>query len=149
MLITAGTGDHFNAMTASWGGMGVLWNKNVCFCFVRPQRYTFEFMEKYDQFTLSFFDENHKNKLMYCGTTSGRDINKIKKSGLTPLTTPESSVYYQEANLVMACRKIYFQDIQETGFLTNLVQHVYPSKDYHRMYIGEVLYCLISQTCSA
>ena len=87
MLVTAGDQEKFNMMTASWGSMGYLWNKPVVMVFVRPQRYTFEFTEKKDEFTLSFFDEKYRHALNVCGSVSGRDVNKVQESGLTPYFT--------------------------------------------------------------
>ena len=84
MLITAGTSDHFNTMTASWGGWGHLWNRDVTFSFVRPQRHTFGFMEQAEYYTLCFFDKEHQAALDYCGSHSGRDVDKIAATGLTP-----------------------------------------------------------------
>jgi flavin reductase (DIM6/NTAB) family NADH-FMN oxidoreductase RutF len=84
-LITAGAPRSFNTMTASWGGLGVLWDKKVCFCFIRPTRHTYSFVEKAASFTLSFFDEQHRKALTFCGTHSGRDTDKIAATGLTPV----------------------------------------------------------------
>ena len=85
MLITAGTPESYNTMTASWGGMGVLWGKNVCFCFIRPTRHTYQFIEKADVFSLSFFEERYRGALEICGTKSGRDIDKAAATGLIPV----------------------------------------------------------------
>lgn len=142
MLITAGSSDSFNMMTASWGGLGVIWGKNVCYCVIRPQRYTYKFMEKSDTFTLTFFDEEYRDALNYCGSNSGRDVNKVAETGLTPVKSDSGSVYFAEARLVLECRKIYYQDINPTNFLDPAIQDCYPANDYHRMYIGEVLRCL-------
>lgn len=142
MLITAGTLDSYNTMTASWGGFGVLWNKNICFCVVRPNRYTYGFMEKADTFTLSFFDNNYRNALIFCGSHSGRDVDKAAETGLTPVETGNGSVYFNEARLVIECRKLYFQDINPANFIDPDIDKNYPQKDYHRMYVGEVVRCL-------
>ena len=141
MLITAGTPGLFNTMTASWGGLGVLWERKVAFCFIRPTRYTYEFVERSDTFTLSFFAEHHRKALSFCGSHSGRDSDKIKAAGLTPLNEDEF-VYFDEARLVLACRKIYFQDISPDRFLDQSINEMYPQKDYHRMYVGEIVKCL-------
>lgn len=138
MLITAGTRNHYNTMTASWGGLGVLWDKPVCFCFIRPSRYTFEFMEKYNMFTLSYFDESYRNVLEYCGSQSGRHVNKVERCGLTPVEAHNRSVYFQEARLVIECRKLYFQDLNPSAFLAETLAAIYPQQDYHRMYVGEI-----------
>lgn len=141
MLITAGTRESFNTMTASWGGMGVLWDKKVCFAFVRPTRYTFEFLEKSEFYTFSFLEEQYRDTLMYCGTKSGRDVNKVIETNLTPIFG-NGTVFFAEARLVMECRKIYVQDITPDNFLDQTMNEYYPKKDYHRIYVGEVIRCL-------
>lgn len=142
MLITAGTRDSFNMMTASWGGLGTLWEKNVCFCFIRPSRYTFEFMEKSRNFTLCFFEEVYRDKLDLCGSYSGKSADKVKMTGFTPLESEAGSVYFNEARMVLFCRKIYYQDLESANFLDPKIGENYPNGDIHRMYIGEVQGCL-------
>jgi flavin reductase (DIM6/NTAB) family NADH-FMN oxidoreductase RutF len=139
MLITAGSPDNYNTMTASWGAMGVLWHKNVCTIYVRPQRYTFEFMESNDVFTLSFFDEKYRDALKFCGSKSGRDFNKAEETGLTVFPTDSGSAGFNEAKLVIECRKIYYQDINPENFLDESIKGNYPSSDYHRIYTGEII----------
>lgn len=146
MLVTAGSLDSFNTMTASWGGMGHLWDKNVCFCFIRPTRYTWEFMEKSEVFTLSFFDEKYRRVLEYCGSHSGRHVNKIGRTGLTPVKGSADDVFFAEARLVIECRKIYYTDIDPSAFLARTLVDIYPEKDYHRMYIGEIAKTLVRDT---
>ncbi|MDA8098383.1 MAG: flavin reductase family protein [Nitrospiraceae bacterium] len=141
MLITAGTQEKFNTMTASWGGLGVLWERKVVFCFVRPTRYTYEFMERGDRFTLSFFGERHRKALQFCGSHSGRNTDKMQGAGLTPFDD-NGFISFQEARLVLACRKVYFQDILPQQFLDPSIENMYPQKDYHRMYAGEIVRCL-------
>lgn len=143
MLITAGTRDFFNMMTASWGGLGVLWNRNIAICFIRPQRYTYDFMERSESFTLSFFGEDHREALKLCGSKSGRQVDKTAAAGLTAVTTQSGAVYFAEARLVLECRKIYFQDLDPTHFLDSAIHRNYPSRDYHRMYLGEIVRCLV------
>ncbi|MBN1212423.1 MAG: flavin reductase family protein [candidate division Zixibacteria bacterium] len=143
MLITAGRIDDFNTMTASWAGFGELWNKKVCFCFIRPVRYTYQFTEREDIFTLTFFEEKYRKVLNRCGTKSGRDIDKMKGIGLTPVKSEHGSVYFSEARLMLECRKIYIHDLDPANFLDPAIEKEYPDKDYHRMYIGEVLNCLM------
>jgi flavin reductase (DIM6/NTAB) family NADH-FMN oxidoreductase RutF len=138
MLITAGKADSFNTMTASWGGLGVLWERKVAFCFIRPNRYTYEFVERSPFFTLSFFEEKHRKALTFCGSHSGRDRDKVREAGITPVNEG-GFIYFQEARLVLACRKLYFQDIRPDRFLDPAINELYPGKDYHRMYIGEVV----------
>lgn len=136
-LITAKVGEKINTMTASWGGFGHLWNKDVAFIYIRPQRYTHEFVEKSDFFTLSFFDEEHRQKLTYLGRHSGRDGDKIAESGLTPLYERETA-YFSEAKLVLVCKKIYRQELNPDGFIDEKIDEFY-KKDYHTMYIGEII----------
>lgn len=139
MLITAGSASSFNTMTASWGGLGVLWNKNVCYVFVRPTRHTYGFMERNDHFSLSFFDERHRNALNFCGTHSGRDVDKIAETGLTPAEDQSGTIYFSEARILLVCRKMYYQDINPANFIDPTIDKNYPGKDYHRMYIGEII----------
>lgn len=141
MLITAGTPESFNTMTAGWGALGVLWERKVAFCFIRPTRYTFAFVERSPHFTLSFFEERHRKALSFCGSHSGRDTDKIKGAGLTPVNEG-GFVYFAEARLVLACRKLYFQDISPERFLDAKINDLYSQKDYHRMYVGEIVKCL-------
>lgn len=145
MLITAGTKDSFNTMTAAWGGFGFLWNVPVAYIFIRPQRYTFEFVEKYDDFTLCFFEKKYKSILSYCGANSGRDVNKIKETGLTVKETDAGNIYFEQAKLVVECSKLYQDDINPEHFKDRLINRNYPNKDYHRMYIGKVINCWVKQ----
>jgi flavin reductase (DIM6/NTAB) family NADH-FMN oxidoreductase RutF len=145
MLITAGAPANFNTMTASWGSIGEIWFKPVCFCFVRPQRYTYEFMESGDAFTLCFFDASFKPKLNFCGSRSGRDTDKVAECGFTPAAAANGSVYFEEARLVLECRKLYFQDIDPANFLDDSIMKNYPKKDFHRMYIGEITRSLLRE----
>ena len=142
MLITAGTPGSWNTMTATWGGLGVLWERKVATCYIRPTRHTFGFIERAPFFTLSFFSEQHRKALTYCGTHSGRDTDKAKGAGLTPVQEGDL-VYFAEARLVLACRKIYSQDIVPERFLDPKIETMYPQKDYHRIYIGEIVRCLM------
>ncbi len=145
MLITAGAAGSFNTMTANWGGLGILWERKVCFCFIRPTRYTYEFIERSENFTLSFFEERYRKALTYCGSHSGRDTDKIKEAGLTPVTEG-GFVHFVEARLVLACRKLYSQDLSPDRFLDSTIEDMYPKKDYHRMYVGEIKKCLVKAT---
>ena len=143
MLITAGTLDHYNTMTASWGHMGIMWNLPVSICWIRPQRYTFEFAEKYSHYTLSFFSEEYREALQFCGSKSGRDYDKSAETGLTPVATEGGNVFFQEARLVMECRKLYSDDLKSEKFIVpELASKHYPAKDFHRFYMGEVVQVL-------
>lgn len=142
MLITAGTlGSHetYNTMTASWGGLGILWHKPVSYVFVRPSRHTFEFIEAGEFYTLSVFEPAYRDSLMVCGTKSGRDGNKVAEARLTPLEIQPAAVTFEEARLAVVCRKMYAQDLDPARFLDPDIETHYPKKDYHRMYVGEVV----------
>ena len=132
-------------MTASWGGVGVLWNKDIAFCVIRPGRYTYKFIEKADTFTLSFFTGEYKKALTFCGTHSGRDCDKAKETGLTAAETENGSVFFSEARLVLECKKIYFDDFNPVNFLDPEIDEHYPKKDYHRMFFGEIINVYIKQ----
>ncbi len=137
-LLTAGNKENFNTMTIAWGSLGVMWNKFVVTTAVRPNRYTFEFVEKNDSFSLSFFGMNCRKELMLLGSKSGKDSDKIKESGLTADFSNESAPFFCEAEIVMICRKIYFEDINPANFLIPEIEKHYPLKDYHRLYMGEI-----------
>ena len=139
-LITAGDKDNFNTMTASWGTMGVLWNKPVAMCFIRPSRHTFNFSESEDFFTLSFLQEGNRDILNVCGSKSGRDFDKVKETGLVPVQLEGESVTFEQARLVLECKKVYYDDIKPVFLLPDKMDETFYSEhDYHRMYIGEVL----------
>jgi flavin reductase (DIM6/NTAB) family NADH-FMN oxidoreductase RutF len=139
MLITAGDTESYNTMTAAWGGIGFLWNIPVVFIFIRPQRYTYEFVEKNENFTLTFFDKKYKKALSYCGTKSGRDVNKAKETGLLPIETENGNIAFEQASVIIECKKIYYDDIKKTNFIFPEIEtKVYPLEDYHRMYIGRI-----------
>ncbi len=145
LLLTAGDEKAHNTMTISWGGLGVLWNKPVVNAYVRPQRYTYEFTEKHDYFTLSAYPESMRKTLSLCGSKSGRDIDKAKECGLTPVFDERGTVYYEEAELVLICKKAYFSDIDSKNFLVDYIQPYYQKNDYHRMYIAEIVEVLIKK----
>ena len=137
-LITAEAEGKVNTMTASWGGVGVLWNKNVVFAFVRHSRYTFELLEKTNSFSLTFYPEEKRPMLAYCGKASGRNEDKISKSGLT-LLHEEGIPYFEEAKLAVLCKKLYWQDIEPENFIeTGILPACYNTQDFHRMYVGEI-----------
>ena len=138
MLITAGNRESFNTMTGAWGGLGIMWAKHVAWCVIRPNRYTYKFIEESPFYTLSFLEEQYRDILTYCGTKSGRDVNKVTETGLTPVFG-ENTIYFAEAKLVLECKKIYAQDILPKNFLSPEIEEYYPQKDYHRMYLGEIV----------
>lgn len=144
MLITAGDSIDFNTMTASWGTFGILWNKPIVICFIRPHRYTFNFVDKNELFTLSYFNSRYKNILSYCGTKSGRDVNKIKETGLIPIISENGGIAFEQARLIIECRKIYADHIKEDKFLQHdLIKKNYANKDFHKFFIGEISACYI------
>ena len=138
-LVTAGDLDCFNTMTISWGAMGTLWNKPTCTVYVKPVRYTHEFIDANDYFTVSFFDEKYRDALALLGTKSGRDSDKVEESGLTPVRIGENLVGYVQAAHTLVCRKIYRQDM-DTAFMPEAErERHYLTEAPHTMYIGEII----------
>lgn len=140
MLITAGDKEHCNTMTASYGSFGILFGRPVAHIYVRPERHTFSFLEEKDYFSLSFFTEDYREQLKYCGRTSGRDADKIAACGFTVETDERGVPYFSEARLTAVCRKIYVQDLNRALLSDEkLRQAVYGSGGDHRMYVGEIV----------
>lgn len=137
-LLTAGDSNAWNTMTVSWGALGELWSKDVAFAFVRPQRYTKEFIDNSEYFTLCFFDEEYKDALKICGSKSGRDIDKAQATGLTPVFD-FGTTYFEQAKLVIVCKKIAQQDMNPDGFIDAGIDDNYAKKDYHTTYVGEII----------
>jgi len=142
MLITARKPDgSVNTMTASWGGMGVFWNRPTALCVIRPGRYTFEFVEQSDWLTLSFFDAQYREALNLLGTRSGRDGDKIAESGLVPRDFEHGAPGFEQARLTLVCHKMYWQVIDPSHFYhgyANCDGQFYPLKDYHTLYFSEI-----------
>ena len=138
MLVTAGTEEHCNTMTASWGGLGVLWGAPAATCYIRPQRYTKEFLDREEYFTLTFFDEKYRRALSLCGSKSGRDVDKIKECGFTVRTAACGAPYFEQARLVLVCRKRFVQEMDPGRIPQDVKEKWYPQQDYHTMYIGEI-----------
>lgn len=137
LLISAQKEGQVNTMTASWGGVGVIWNKNVATVYIRPQRYTREFVDASDYFTLTFF-KGYKKELGVLGTKSGRDGDKIKEVGFD-LTMVENQPTFKQGELVFICRKLYKGSIVPEGFIApDIDEKNYPEKDYHYIYLGEI-----------
>lgn len=138
MLITAGDQQKVNTMTASWGGLGVLWGQDVATVYIRPQRYTKEFVDQQDCFSLSFFDGQFKKELNVLGTVSGKDQDKIKDVDFH-ITYIDGVPTFEEATLVFIVEKVYADLIKSECFIDQpLNEHCYPKKDYHTMYIGKI-----------
>jgi flavin reductase (DIM6/NTAB) family NADH-FMN oxidoreductase RutF len=148
MLITSGdvSGDksNWNTMTASWGALGVLWGKNVAFMFIRPERATFSFASENPLFTLSFFPESFRAALDIAGTKSGRDIDKAKEAGITPVFfsggPEDGAIGFAEAAEIIVCRKIYSSDFEKDHFADPALAQAmgFGAGAYHRMFIGEI-----------
>jgi flavin reductase (DIM6/NTAB) family NADH-FMN oxidoreductase RutF len=139
MLITAGTDEKFNMMTASWGGLGTLFSKPVAFCFINPTRYTYQLMETNETYTLTFYTEAYREALNYSGTNSGRDVDKVKGSGLTPITTPSGSKAFSEAWLIIECRKLVAQSLNHDALFNESIKAEWTGRQLYKMYIGEIL----------
>lgn len=138
-LLTAGDiTTSFNTMTASWGGLGELWSRKVAFVFVRPQRFTMRFMEENELFTMSFFGEEYRSALKFCGSHSGENVDKMEQTGLTPFQPATGAVSFKEANLVLTCRKLHSQDLDSSRFIDPGIEDLYPQKGYHRIYVGGI-----------
>ncbi len=143
MLVTAGTLEDFNTMTASWGHLGILWNLPIAIAYIRPQRYTYGFANRFEDYTLSFFTETYRPALKICGTKSGRDCDKVAEAGLTPRQTERGNVTFEEARLVLECRKIYQDNLKKENFLIpEIATKNYPKEDFHRFYMGEIIQVL-------
>ena len=141
MLVTAGNEQSgCNTMTASWGHLGCLWGHNdpTAVIYLRPSRYTKKFVDEEPYFTLCVMDKSFKKQMAYLGSVSGRDEDKIAKAGLTPVYA-DNSVYFQEAKLVLVCKKMYASELQESGFFyQDTIDANYPQRDFHTMYVGKI-----------
>lgn len=138
-LVSAGSRQKANAMTISWGGMGVLWGKNVVYVFVRDSRYTKELIDKGDFFSLTFLGEEYREALSYCGSHSGRDGDKLSAAGLT-FGFKHSIPYVDEGNLVLLCQKLSATRITEDSFLSPQIKDKwYGDGDMHTMYVAEII----------
>ncbi|NLG85401.1 MAG: flavin reductase family protein [Firmicutes bacterium] len=141
MVLAAGdfAAGRFNAMAIGWGSIGRVWGKPFAQVFVRPTRYTYEFMEKYNTFTIAAFPSNCRKAIDLLGTKSGREMDKVIAAGLTPEPSLRvAAPSFAEAELVIECRKIYFQDLNPAYFLADYIAPHY-GRDYHRLYFGEIL----------
>lgn len=146
-LLTAGDDKNgYNTMTIAWGHIGAIWNKPTIIVYVRPQRYTKEFVDSGELFTVSVLPSEYQEALAYLGKTSGRDEDKVKKANITPVFD-KGTTYFEEAELVFVCRKLYQSRIKEEGFVQHsLSDQMYPEKDFHTMYVGEIVEILQGST---
>ena len=144
MLI--GTADkkhgNANAMTASWGALGFLWNRPVCICFIRPQRYTFGLAKENERLSFSFFGEEYRKALTFCGKESGRNGDKLEKAGLT-YSMAYGVPVFDSARLTVIGRKLYSDEIKKTNFIDMSMLKNYPAEDFHTFYICEIERCFI------
>ena len=141
MLVTAGDEDNFNMMTASWGGTGILWGKEVAFIFIRPERYTYEFIEAGSTVTLAFLGKDNKGVHSVTGSKSGRNTDKVAETGLVPVVTAKGNITYQQARLTLECHKLYADTIDEDNFIDKtLVGRWYGGSHggFHKMYVLEI-----------
>ena len=142
MLITAGDENGFNTMTASWGGIGWLWNKPVAFIFIRPERYTHQFVEKSEYVTLSFLPEEYRKALQICGTVSGRDTNKVADANLTPEFIRNGVVGFAQSRLTLVCKKLFKTSMTEESFIDkDVLKRWYndqPGGSLHDVYVVEI-----------
>lgn len=142
LLLTAGSleENQFNCMTIAWGSFGFMWNKPFVQVVVRPQRYTYEFMENYDDFTVCAFPAKYHDDLLLLGSKSGRDLDKLKETSLNiskseMVQTPS----YKEAELILECKKMFISDMVSNNFLDPKIIKNYPKQDFHRIYFGEIV----------
>jgi len=144
-LLAAGILTHHNCMTVGWAGLGYLWKRPMAFVYVRPKRYTFQFMEKYDYFSLNFFSPEYNDILQLCGSKSGRNINKMNLETISPVDYLQKTIYYKEAKTVIICKKIYYQDLNPENLIDKSVLNLYPFNDFHRIYYGEIVQILANE----
>ncbi len=138
-LLTAGTPEAFNTMTCSWGALGEIWNAPSGTAYVRTSRYTHEFLEKDSRFTISVFPEEMRPTLAYCGSHSGRDFDKVKETGLTPVTL-DGAVAFEEASIVLVCEKVYAQMLDADAIGDpEILERYYGLDEMHKMYIGRIV----------
>ena len=139
MLVTAGDRTKFNTMTASWGGVGWLWNMPVAFVFIRPERYTHDFIERSDRLTLSFYGEQRRDALKFCGANSGRDTDKVAATGLSPVELASGAMTFAEARLTLDCRKLFKASMQEANFVDREIlsrwYNANPGGSLHDVYV--------------
>ena len=137
-LVTVGDEKKFNTMTVSWGGLGTIWGRPVATVYVRTSRYTHEFMDNYEYFTVSFYSEDKKKILGVLGSKSGKDIDKMHDSGLTPVKAGESMTF-KEAQTTIVCKKLFKQRVELSNIPQDIVEQYYSTDAPHDMYIGEVV----------
>mgnify|MGYP002508830624 CR=1 FL=1 len=147
MLVTAGTQERgYNTMTCSWGHLGPVWASDTTIAYVRPQRYTKQFLDEQEYFTLTFSPEQYRKQLQLCGTKSGRDMDTVKECGFTLLHIEQGAPYFDQAELVLVCRKLYRAPRKAEGFLgTAVMEKCYPERDFHDLYVGRIVKVLAAE----
>jgi flavin reductase (DIM6/NTAB) family NADH-FMN oxidoreductase RutF len=138
-LLTAGTRETCNTMTIGWCGLGRVWNLPTCTVYVRPERYTYQFMEESEYFTVCGFSAENREKLALCGTKSGRDTDKFAACGFTVQYGAGDAPFIAEAEWVLVCRKLYAQDMTGDCLIDPRPGKFYHGEGWHKMYIGEVV----------
>ncbi|MCD7898695.1 MAG: flavin reductase [Bacteroides sp.] len=143
MLITAGDKSSYNMMTASWGGMGFIWQKPSTFIFVRSHRYTYQFLQREESFTISFLGEQNRKALTICGSKSGRDTDKVNETGLTPIETPSRLMSFEEARMIIECKKMFVQELNINNlrepYKQQIIKDAYTKEDIqHQQFISEI-----------
>lgn len=143
-LVTAGDKNGCNTMTVSWGAIGELWGKDCATVYIRPQRYTREFMDSNDYFSLSFYPDDMKKQIHgVCGSKSGRDVDKAQECGITPCFD-ENAPYFEEARMVLICKKMAVGKFSPEEFVDDTIcEKWYPQNDFHYIYYGEIEKVLI------
>ena len=141
-LLSAGDKENHNTMTISWGGMGTLWSRPVVTVYVKPIRYTYNFLNENEYFTISFYEDKYKDAMSFMGNNSGRDIDKDKESGLT-IKELNKAITYNEAEVTILCKKIYSQDFNIDNMPKEIVDHYYSIEEPHRLYVGQVVDIII------
>lgn len=140
MLVTAGTPLSYNTMTASWGGIGIIWEHPVAFITIRNTRYTYEFLQANDIYTLTFFGGAEKEAMRILGTMSGRDGDKVARTDLTPVETPLGSMSFQQATMIIECRKIYENALDPKSIFIDEIAAGYMKNDErHILFFGEMV----------
>ncbi len=148
LLVSVGDKDNFNTMTASWGSLGFFFNMNVVTIVIRPERYTFQFLESQSHFTITILKPGYREAQTLLGKLSGRNCDKIAQSGLTPIFTEAGNPTFEQAHIVLECRKIYGQDMSKDSFVDQLIYDKWYDEGHgnlHKIYMGEIVNCWISE----
>lgn len=143
MLVTAGNKESFNTMTASWGGLSYVWERPAAITYIRDTRYTYQFLQREESFTLSFFTEQYRGALNICGNRSGRDTDKVKDAGLTPIETPSGLMSFGEARMIIECKKMLVQELDYANltepYKAKIIEESYNGESAkHQLFISEI-----------